>query len=51
MAVDFETAKELARSYANDVRKVLDIDKVILYGSYATGKATKDSDIDICFFT
>jgi len=26
------------------------VDKVILFGSYANGTATEQSDIDICFF-
>ena len=50
MAVDFEATRRVAEAYANDVRKVLPIDKAILYGSYATGKATALSDIDVCFF-
>ncbi|MCL2323076.1 MAG: nucleotidyltransferase domain-containing protein [Oscillospiraceae bacterium] len=50
MAVDFETVKQLVESYANDVRNVLPVNKVVLFGSYAKGTATVQSDIDICFF-
>jgi len=50
MVVDFETTKRIAEAYASDVRDALPVDKAILYGSYAAGKATLQSDIDICFF-
>ena len=50
MAADFETTRQIAEAYANDVRRVLPIEKAVLYGSYATGKATEQSDVDICFF-
>ena len=50
MAVDFETTKRIAKEYADDVRRTLPVDMVILYGSYAKGNATELSDVDICFF-
>jgi predicted nucleotidyltransferase len=50
MAVDFETMNRIARSYANDVRKEMPVDKAILFGSYAKGTATEFSDVDVCFF-
>jgi len=50
MAVDFEAVNQLVKSYANDVRRVLPVNKVLLFGSYAQGTATEQSDIDICFF-
>ena len=50
MVVDFEAIKRVAEAYACDVREALPIDKAVLYGSYATGKATLLSDIDVCFF-
>jgi len=40
----------LAKSYADDVRRVMPVDKALLFGSYANGTATEQSDIDICFF-
>ncbi len=37
----------IAKTYAAAVRKVMDATAIFLYGSYAKGTATKDSDIDI----
>jgi predicted nucleotidyltransferase len=50
MAVDFEAVNQLCRQYANDVRRVMPVDKVMLFGSYAKGTADAQSDIDIYFF-
>jgi PHD/YefM family antitoxin component YafN of YafNO toxin-antitoxin module len=50
VSVDYKGTKQLAKDYANDVRKALPVDKVILFGSYAKGTATEASDINICFF-
>jgi predicted nucleotidyltransferase len=52
MAVDFEAVKKIAVDYANEVRNTLpiDVDKVVLFGSYASGTATELSDVDIAFF-
>jgi len=50
MAADFETIRGLAEEYAENVRRVLPVDKVVLYGSYAKGTFTHLSDVDICFF-
>ena len=50
MVIDPKTVNELVKSYADDVRRVLPVDKVMLFGSYAKGNATGQSDIDICFF-
>ncbi|MCL1893028.1 MAG: nucleotidyltransferase domain-containing protein [Holophagaceae bacterium] len=50
MAVDFEAVNQVCRQYADDVRRVLPVDKVMLFGSYAKGTADEKSDIDICFF-
>ena len=50
MAADFETIRGLAKEYAANVKQVLPVDKVVLYGSYAKGTATSVSDVDICFF-
>jgi predicted nucleotidyltransferase len=50
MASDIETVKPIVVDYANAVRKAMPVNKVILYGSYATGNATELSDVDICFF-
>ena len=50
MAADFETIRRLAEEYAENVKRMLPVDKVVLYGSYAKGTATLLSDVDICFF-
>ena len=47
MAVDIETINQLVKAYANDVRSVFPVDRVILFGSHAKGTAHADSDIDI----
>ena len=51
MAVDYETAHRIVRKYVAQVMEVLPIDRVFLYGSYASGTAQWDSDVDICFFS
>ena len=50
MAVDLETVTSIIQQYIADVKKVLPIDKVYLYGSYAKGTQQENSDVDICFF-
>jgi predicted nucleotidyltransferase len=40
----------VARNYADDVRRVMSVDRAVLYGSFAKGNATEYSDVDICFF-
>jgi len=50
MAVDIETVSEKARAYAAQVREVMPVTKVYMFGSYAKGTATERSDVDICFF-
>ena len=50
MVIDFETVKKLSEEYAERVKQVMPVDKVVLYGSYAKGSATHLSDVDICFF-
>ena len=50
MAIDFETVNNVARNYADAVRKVFPVDKAYLFGSYAKGTATDQSDVDVCFF-
>ena len=51
MAVDLETVITIVQQYIADVKKVLPIDKVYLYGSYAKGTQRENSDVDICFFS
>ncbi|MDR1165060.1 MAG: nucleotidyltransferase domain-containing protein [Deltaproteobacteria bacterium] len=50
MTLDVETVKAIVKQYADDVRQVTPVYKVILYGSYAKGYATEYSDVDVCFF-
>jgi predicted nucleotidyltransferase len=50
MAVDLETIIKKAKAYAEDAKRVLPVEKAVLYGSYAKGTAKEQSDIDICFF-
>ena len=50
MAINPETVMLVSKRYADEVRRVMPIDKVMLFGSYAKGTADKCSDIDICFF-
>ena len=47
---DVEKAMRIAYKYAVEVKQVLPVEKAVLFGSYAKGRATKASDIDICFF-
>ncbi|MCL2225455.1 MAG: nucleotidyltransferase domain-containing protein [Defluviitaleaceae bacterium] len=42
-----ETAKDIARKYADEVRKIVNPSAVILFGSYVNGVPDKWSDIDI----
>ena len=51
MAFNIETMLTIANDYVSDVKKVLPIDRVFLFGSYAKGNPTENSDIDICFFS
>jgi predicted nucleotidyltransferase len=50
VVIDTEAVIRFAKRYANDARRVLPVDRVWLFGSYAKGTATEQSDIDICFF-
>lgn len=51
MVINSETIEDTVRQYVADVKKSMPIDKVILFGSYARGTATKFSDVDLCFFS
>jgi predicted nucleotidyltransferase len=50
MAFELEKIKQIAKSYADEVRQKMPVGKVFLYGSYAKGIATDKSDVDVCFF-
>lgn len=45
--MDKKEARKLAREYANIVIKNMIVNRIILYGSYARGDYTENSDIDI----
>jgi len=51
MAVDYEAAWRIINEYVSEVKAIMPIDKVYLYGSYANGTAQWDSDVDLCFFS
>ena len=42
-----EKIEEIARNFSKLVQKELDVKSVYLYGSYAKGNFSEDSDIDI----
>ena len=50
MVINSEEIKHIAIDYAENVRQVMPVNKVVLFGSFANGTATKSSDVDICFF-
>jgi len=39
--------RKLIQVYKKDLEKKIKVSKVILFGSYARGKATEDSDVDL----
>jgi len=51
MAVNYETVNRAVKSYVAEVKAVIPIDKVYLFGSYAKGTANEYSDVDVCFFS
>ena len=51
MVVDYDAVEKIINQYITDVKMVLPINKVFLYGSYANGTARWDSDVDLCFFS
>jgi predicted nucleotidyltransferase len=45
--MDKAEALACARRYAEEVTKELKPEKIVMFGSYATGQAHEDSDIDV----
>ena len=45
--LDKTKVREIATEYSKEVKKLLNPDKVILFGSYINGNPHDDSDIDI----
>ena len=50
MAAINETVIQEAKSYLNEVRRALPVDRAFLFSSYAKGTADELSDVDIAFF-
>ena len=50
MALDATSIIDITKNYVNEVCSVFPVDKAVLFGSYAKGTASPQSDIDICFF-
>ncbi len=47
MAQNFDLARPIVLAFYEKIRQLYPIKKMILYGSYARGTATPDSDIDV----
>ena len=45
--MDFKKVEPAVKQYLNKLKKKFLIEEVILFGSFAEGKARKDSDIDL----
>ena len=50
MTPNLEAVIATVKNYAEDVRQNMPVEEVFLYGSYASGLAREDSDIDVRFF-
>lgn len=51
MAGPTDEALELARLAAAEARRHVPVERVVLFGSHATGEAGPDSDIDLAIFS
>jgi predicted nucleotidyltransferase len=51
MAVDAQAVTQAIDEYVNDVNEVFPVNRAYLFGSYAKHTSTKDSDVDVCFFS
>jgi hypothetical protein len=45
--MDFKQVEPAVKRYIAKVKKEVPVKQVILFGSFATGKAKKDSDVDL----
>ena len=45
--LDKATVREIAEKYAEEVKKILNPDAILIFGSYVNGNPNEDSDIDI----
>ena len=48
--LDKAKVREIATEYSKEVQKLINPDKVILFGSYVNGNPHEESDIDIAVF-
>jgi predicted nucleotidyltransferase len=44
-------AEEIAKDFVNDLKNHISINKAVLFGSYAKGTFSRDSDLDIAIFS
>jgi len=51
MVADVKTVNGVLSSYVAEVKKEMPIDKAYLFGSYAKGNPSAESDLDVCFFS
>ena len=51
MATNIKAVNNNVKSYVEDVKRAIPIDRAVLFGSHAKGTATEHSDIDLCFFS
>ena len=45
--MDFQKIKPAVKQYLNKLKRKLPFEEVILFGSFAEGKAREDSDVDL----
>jgi len=51
MVKSADQVDEIIKKVLDELRREVDIDAAILFGSYATGRAHEDSDIDLAVFS
>ena len=51
MDVNSQKINDILKTYLSDVQQFINIEKAILYGSYAKGNYNEYSDIDIAIFS
>ncbi|MBN2092718.1 nucleotidyltransferase domain-containing protein [candidate division KSB1 bacterium] len=51
MVKQFDEISKIVLQYVENLKKSLRIEKVILYGSYAEGRANENSDIDLAIIS
>jgi len=51
MAAIPEQIQEIIKDYINKIRNQIPVEKAFLFGSYAQGNYTTDSDVDLAIFS